>query len=180
MNQENIEFIAKITNQILQDIFFIVGTVVTTLTYINARKTVLQPIKTEVFKLQVTEFSSILNVLNTKNILEIEKIFDEILFINSCLLFDDYTELFFDVELDRNKRPYSNKQSITPIQVFSLKEMEEYNHYNTMYNRYLDNKKDKLKTNSEIFDQKSKLDLWMKYKYKKLGFFRIFYGESKK
>ena len=53
---ELIEFWVKTTNQIIQDGFFIVGIVITGSQNINAKRTILQPMKTEIFKLQVTVF----------------------------------------------------------------------------------------------------------------------------
>ncbi|MBD2489849.1 hypothetical protein [Aulosira sp. FACHB-615] len=170
MNKEEIELFSKISNQFLQDIFFIIGIVITILTYINAKRTILQPIKTEVFKLQVVKFTSILDILDKQGYAEIEKCFEKILFINTCSLCDDYAELFFNIELNRNTRPYNTEQIDKIIwNVYSLEDMEEYNKLRSEFNELVT-----IKNNLEVSKLKEKLIhknnliFWNKYKYKEL------------
>lgn len=147
MNKENIEFFVKISNQVLQDIFFIVGIIVTTLTYLNAKQTVLQPIKTEVFKLQVIKFSSILDIFDKQGYVEIEKCFEKVLFTNTCLICDDYAELFFNIELNRNTRPYTQENIENIIwNVYSVESIEKYEQMRIKFKKLISIKK-KLEAN---------------------------------
>ncbi|MDZ7954720.1 hypothetical protein [Nostoc sp. DedQUE09] len=170
MNKEEIEFFSKISNQFLQDVFFIVGIVITILTYINAKRTILQPIKTEVFKLQVTKFSSILDIFDNQGYIQIKKCFEKILFINACSLCDDYAELFFDIELNRNTRPY-NTEEIEKIiwNVYSMKDIEKYEQFRNKFNELVAIKK-KREVNSlkEELIYTNNLEFWMNYNYEEL------------
>lgn len=170
MNTEQIEFFSKISNQVIQDIFFIVGIVITILTYINAKRTILQPIKTEIFKLQVTKFSSILDVFDQQGYVEIQKCFQKILFINACSLCDDYAELFFNIELKRNTRPYNTEPiEMTRLNSYSMEGIEKYELRRKKFNELV-----ALTKNMEINNlkkeliYKNNLDFWMNYNYEEL------------
>jgi hypothetical protein len=173
MNREKmelIEFWVKITNQIIQDGFFIVGIVITILTYINAKRTILQPIKTEIFKLQVTKFSSILDIVDKQGYVKIQECFQKILFINACSLCDDYAELFFNIELNRNTRPYSTEQIEKIIwNVYSMEGMEKYKQFRSKFNELVSIKKDiKISNSEEELIYKNNLNFWMDYNYGEL------------
>jgi len=94
-----------------QVLFFIVVGVITILTYLKARRTLLQPIKTEVFKEQVKVFADVLRYFTGKGEVELcqDYAFDELCRANTCALLDEYAYLFFDVEIDLEKRPYGPK-----------------------------------------------------------------------
>lgn len=91
--------------------FFGVTAVLGIKTYISAKKTILQPIKTEIFKEQVKEFSKILNFFNAKKETKIREDFaiEKLYRANVLALLDEYAKTFFDYEVDIDKRPY-NKQ----------------------------------------------------------------------
>ncbi|MCC5649902.1 hypothetical protein LC609_08630 [Nostoc sp. XA013] len=170
MNKEEIEFFSKISNQFLQDIFFIVGIVITIFTYINAKRTILQPIKTEVFKLQVTKFSSVLDIFDKQGYMEIEKCFEKILFINACSLCDDYAELFLNIEFNRKTRPYNTEQ-IEKIMwnIYSMEGMEQYQQFRGRFNDLVAIKKNiKINNLKEELIYTNNLKFWMNYNYKEL------------
>ena len=87
--------------------FLVVGTI-GILSYLQARKTLFSPIKTEIFKLQVEEFKKILEAFNYKN----QKQFDEetgiqeVFNINACKMHLNYINCFFkdQVELSEEFR----------------------------------------------------------------------------
>lgn len=170
MNKEEIEFFSTISNQFLQNIFFIVGIVITILTYINAKRTILQPIKTEVFKLQVTKFSSILDIFDKQGYVEIEKCFKKILFINACSLCDDYAELFLNIEFNRKTRPY-NIEQIQKIMwnICSMEGIEEYEQFRGKFNELVAIKKNmKINNLKKELIYTNNLNFWMNYNYKEL------------
>ncbi|MCH1642929.1 hypothetical protein MJ257_22785 [Paenibacillus timonensis] len=105
--------------------FCIVGTV-TILTYKTAKKTLLQPIRTEIFKEQLKEFSSLLEFFNGKDETDYRKqfAFDKLLSCNAISLMDKYARLFFDVEIDPDKRPYNITEC--PSSIFTSKGAEKY------------------------------------------------------
>lgn len=94
---------------VVQISFWLTIAAVAILTYRQARKTVLQPIRTEVFKAQIAEMSKALALLVGKDEHDLRKdfSFDKALHVNTCSLFDSYRYNFFDVEIDIDKRPYN-------------------------------------------------------------------------
>lgn len=106
-----------LAKDLLNCLFFIVVGGVTLLTYRKARETLLQPIKTEVFKLQLQELSSILKMFVGKGEVELRDDFalTQMLVFNAFAMYDDYSECFFDVELDREQRPYQPSECPTSL-----------------------------------------------------------------
>ena len=112
--------------EIVTTAFYLSTGIVAIMTYISAKKTVLQPIKTEVFKKQVEAFSKIMELFNGKDEIELRKYFgiDKMIHANAIHLLDIYAELFFDIEFDHEKRPYNRKDC--PRSIFSEKFAEKY------------------------------------------------------
>jgi hypothetical protein len=92
--------------------FFILVGGVTILTYRKARRTILQPIRTEVFKRQVDIFSEILGTLVGKQEHELRREFgfEDVIRANSFMVVDAYTRRTFDYHPDINTRPYSKAE----------------------------------------------------------------------
>lgn len=97
--------------KIIEALFYVSTGTVAVLTFLSARKTILQPMKTEVFKNQVEVFTSIMKLFNGKTESEIRHAFDfdEMLRANIFKLLDDYLETFYNVTFDYNERPYNKK-----------------------------------------------------------------------
>lgn len=93
----------------IQSLFFVVVGVITILTYSKATRTLLQPIRTEVFKEQVKAFAELLGYFTGKDETELrdELGFDKAFYANACAMVDSFARLFFEVEIDRDERPYS-------------------------------------------------------------------------
>lgn len=100
-----------VINAIFEIIFFISIGVITFLTYRSAKKTILQPIKTEIFKVQIEVLTNILRFFAGKGEIELRNQFDfdNLIRVNAIQLLDDYAELFFDIEVEYQKQPYSNE-----------------------------------------------------------------------
>lgn len=81
-------------------VFFGVTGTVSLLAYRSAKKTVLQPIKTEIFKEQIKEFSKALELFYGKDELQLREEYgiDKALMNNILMMVDQYAELFFDLK----------------------------------------------------------------------------------
>ncbi|WP_242294600.1 hypothetical protein [Bacillus cereus group sp. BfR-BA-01381] len=114
----------EIIKNICHILFFVVTGIIAILTFIQAKKTVLQPIKTEIFKEQIKELSKVLELFNGKRELELRNDydFDKILMFNTLIMFDSFAYLFYDIELDREKRPYAESKGA----IISKQKAEKY------------------------------------------------------
>ena len=81
--------------------FFLVVSTIGILSYIQARKTLFSPIKTEIFKLQIEEFKKILEAFNYKN----QRQFDEetgiqeVFNINACKMHLKYINCYLLIQI---------------------------------------------------------------------------------
>lgn len=96
------------TRDIFQIIFFTVVMTVTVLSYLQAKKTLFTPIKTETFKIQIKSFEEILSFFQNKSETDLVKLFDldEIIKLNGSLLFYRYIDAFFKNEVEINKERF--------------------------------------------------------------------------
>lgn len=111
MDQNIVEIIKNWFNIL----FFIITGTITILTYIKARKSILQPIKTEIFKQQLEVFSEIMDIFNGKNEMQIRRFFafDKLEFVNVVKMIDGFAGIFFEFEFDIEKRPYNTNDCKT-------------------------------------------------------------------
>jgi len=81
---------------VLQAVFFVTVAIVAILTYLQAKRTWFQPIRTEVFKEQLRAIDELASHFIGKSETELrdELDFDALISINSCKLIDDYASLF--------------------------------------------------------------------------------------
>lgn len=100
---------ATFIRDLLQIIFFLIAGTVTILTYRHARKTVLQPIRTEVFKEQVKILSDLSGLFAGKGeiILREELDYPRIYAANTHKLLDDFAVIFHGEKVNREKRVYT-------------------------------------------------------------------------
>lgn len=100
-------------------LFFIIGSIVTVLSYLQARKTIFTPLKTEVFKLQLKSFEELLEYFNKSTSGRIDERFnyDKIVNLNTSIMFDDYASHFFsnEIKLNPEKRKEKYKELIGGI-----------------------------------------------------------------
>ncbi|MER2057848.1 MAG: hypothetical protein ABTA16_03425 [Niallia sp.] len=94
--------------------FFLTTGIVAVLTYVSAKKTILQPIKTEIFKEQIKEFSKTIELFYAKDELTLRNDYalDKLIVNNITLMIDSYAKLFFDVKL---KEPEFMKKGIFSV-----------------------------------------------------------------
>jgi len=86
-------------------VFFIVMCTLGILSYIQARKTLFSPIKTEIFKVQIDEFKSVLAFFNKRSQTDFDEEFDfqKILEINALQMQLSYINLFFKNQISAPK-----------------------------------------------------------------------------
>lgn len=94
--------------------FLVVGTI-GILSYLQARKTLFSPIKTEIFKLQVEEIKKILEAFNYKNQTQFddETGIREVLDINAYKMHLDYIDCFFKDQVRRSEEFIEELDSVS-------------------------------------------------------------------
>jgi hypothetical protein len=110
-------------NKLLEAGFYIVIGIVTLLVYLKAKQTLLQPIRTEVFKEQLRTINELSSHFVTKLELDLrhDLDFERLIQINCVKLLDMYASLFFDLKIDEGKRPYSI--NYCPVMVVSADQL---------------------------------------------------------
>lgn len=95
---------------VAQVIFWVTLGAISILTYRRAKKTILQPIRTEIFKVQLEEMRTILSMFVGKDELELRHEFglDKLFRANTLLMYDNYASTFFDIKVNREERLYSD------------------------------------------------------------------------
>lgn len=97
--------------------FCVIIATVAVLTFNQARKTILQPIRTEVFKAQLQEMTKILTLFVGKGETDLRHdfAFDKAVFANTCRMFDSYRFTFFDQRAELDTRPYNRTECPSSI-----------------------------------------------------------------
>lgn len=145
---------------LFQILFFIVIGTISILTYLKAKKTLLQPLRTEIFKKQLRDFANILKLCvgKTEHDLRNDFAFSKLIFANSCSLLDEYARLFFDLKIKREDRPY-NKHDFPLARITKEALKTKF----TLCNGYMQ-EAEKPKE-SEKPDSQIKAAIWSKYRY---------------
>jgi hypothetical protein len=83
-------------------LFFVVMSVIAILSYLQARKTLFSPIKTEIFKVQIAAFQDVLKFFNRHSSIDFDRQFDvqKIFHINAAQLRLDYIHTFFADQIE--------------------------------------------------------------------------------
>ena len=125
LNNSHADYLS-IASSIFQIIFWIVISIVTILGYINAKASIFQPIKTEIFKLQIEEFKKILEVFYGKTEYDLRDLcsYDLSLKVNIRNMFDDYVFSAFDMKR-RGDEPQYDKNDY-PLIIVSGDHMKKY------------------------------------------------------
>jgi len=161
------------TKDIVNIVFFIVMGSLAILSYLQARKTLFTPIKTETFKLQLKIFEELLlyfeNIRTTSldHVFDIEKIFQ----LNTMHLMDKYVTTFLknEVKLDEEKRNERYKDLIGGI--IGKKDMEDWE----LVDDYIE--KDKPEPMPELKNPAVILAKWQKYRHTPIEYTAKFSNE---
>lgn len=155
------------SSKIIQAVFFVILASIAVLTYLQARGTWFQPIRTEVFKEQLRILNELALQFVGKDELELrrELDFNSISEINAYKLLDDYARLYFDIEVDADSRPYNTRDC--PITVFRLdtKVITDVTHRTEIH------KRDKKP------DSRTKPDIWSEYRFEGIRLTRVHYDK---
>jgi hypothetical protein len=94
---------------VAQILFYAIVATVTALTYRHARRTIFQPIRTEIFKEQLRELTKVLSLFAGKGESELRTFLglDKAFAFNAHMMYDHYAQTFFDRVIDRKRKPYS-------------------------------------------------------------------------
>lgn len=78
-------------------VFFVTMSVIALLSYLQARKTIFSPIKTEIFKLQIETFNKVISFFNRTGQSSFDELFDfhGLFEFNAERMQRTYTNLFF-------------------------------------------------------------------------------------
>jgi hypothetical protein len=151
----------NLIKDIVNILFFVVVGTIGVLTYLQAKKTIFMPFRTETFKAQLKLFEEIFTFLEQNNRDLFIHTFDyrKIFGINAYLLLDTYAHTFFDgnIEIDKNIREYM--QSELPIINMAPKHIDKFK--NTENGLIFDfwKRKDK------YHDYSEKLAHWQHFEY---------------
>lgn len=149
-------------------IFFSVISVVTILSYLQARKTLFAPIRTETFKLQLKNFEEILSYFQNKSESDFLEIFDldQIVSLNTLQMADSYIINFFHdkIKIDKEGR----KKIFEPLVggVVSKEHAEKYFQSIDVKNPIKNNTDEDIHIDSPAIV----LDKWQKYEHGMIGF----------
>lgn len=99
------------TATLIQMAFWVIAATVAILTYRQARKTVFQPLRTEVFKRQLEDMAEILKVFAGKREHQLGKDagFDSLIAANIEMMYDAYLSFAFGVKRPEEDRLYRNE-----------------------------------------------------------------------
>lgn len=117
---------------ITQIAFWSTTSIVATLTYKNAKKTIFQPIRTEVFKKQIDILSEVLRLFfDEENTTQLNGGLDdvEVLHVNAVKMYDTYGEFAFDYE-----RPYELQEyrpEMCPMSIIDVNDLVKHFDYVT-------------------------------------------------
>lgn len=154
-------------------IFFLVIGIIAILSYLQARKTLFSPIKTEIFKIQMEEFKSVLAFFNKRSSsdFDTEFGFDEILNINAIEMQQAYINTFFEDKVKPTDEFLEKLRSSSYGMIVSKEYAEE-----NFIEIKAGNESDLVKSEDKaISDPAIKLAKWQEYKKGSVVFTKKFH-----
>jgi len=168
---QTIETIKNIFNIL----FFIAVASVGILSYLQARKTLFSPIRTEIFKLQLKNFEELLAFFQNKNEYELMKELDldKILRLNSIQMADSYAKKFFSEEITIDEEIKKKNRSQLIGAVVPAEQMQKNFKKIDVSNRRPETKQETI-TNPAII-----LSSWHKYEHSITGYTQKYEEQTK-
>jgi hypothetical protein len=161
LSSSEITFFIGSVKDIFQTIFFILIGVLTILSYLQARKTLFTPIKTETFKMQIKAFEDILAFFQTKTETDFttQFDFDFIVSSNTRLMFADFITHFHkdQIKIDEEKLKDLHKEFCGAIMTHTWAER------NLVSPDYFEKKE--IKKPEEVTNPALILEKWKNYEY---------------
>ncbi|PZU22022.1 MAG: hypothetical protein DI622_06505 [Chryseobacterium sp.] len=176
-NQKKTTFIIGQIKDTFQILFFIIVGILTFLSYLQAKKTLFTPIKTETFKIQIKAFEDILAFFQNKDESDFKEQFDYdfMVFSNAHFLLKDYVELFFKDKITiKDEYINSLKENIAGM-VIDKDYMETVNFSTPNYYEKIETPKKEEITSPAII-----LNKWKSYKYGMVHFSKKYADETEK
>ena len=176
IDSTEVSFFIGNTKDIFQILFFIVAGLITILSYIQAKKTLFTPIKTETFKMQIKAFEEILAFFQTKTETDFISKFDfNFMFhINAKTMVNDFIYAFFKNEIKINEDAFYEEKSKIAGAVVT----QEYALKNFISPEYYE--KTKHEDEKEITNPAMQLERWKQYDYGHIIFSKQYEEESAK
>jgi len=176
LNGSEITFFIDSVKDIFQILFFILVGVVTILSYLQARKTLFTPIKTETFKMQIKAFEDILAFFQNKSETDFTRQFDLdfIVHANSRLMFGDFISHFHknEIKIDEDKLKNLHKEFDGGYATMTWAEK------NFVAPEYYE--KSEVEKPEEVTNPAIILEKWKNYEYGPIQFSKKFREESEK
>lgn len=176
LNSNEIGFFIGSTKDIFQILFFVIVGIITILSYLQARKTLFTPIKTETFKMQIKDFEEILAFFQTKTETDFTKQFDYdfIVHANSRLMFADFIHHFHknEIKIDEGKLKelYKDFGGAIATQTWAEKNFVAPEYYEKLESENLE----------EVTNPALILEKWKNYEYGPIQYSKKYSDESEK
>lgn len=173
----NASIIIGMWKDVFQILFFILAGIIAVLTYLQAKKSLFTPIKTETFKLQIKALDDIIHFFQNKSETDFKEQFDfnNILALNSQILFNDYVETFFskEIKVDQDKVKELMKNFVAAIvdREYFQKEYTAVDYYES---------NDKVTKSENPTNPALILKKWQDYKYYSVHYTLEFFNEEEK
>jgi len=168
-----IEDIKNISNII----FFAVISIVTILSYLQARKTLFAPIRTETFKMQLKAFEEVLQYFQNKSESDLLDAFDldRILRLNTLRMADLYVDMFFPNEIKIDDAERDKTYSVLVGGIVSIEHAQKF------FEKVepTSNHKDKHPTDDKISNPTIILAKWQKYEHEMIEYTKEFMDQIK-
>lgn len=165
------------TKNLANIFFFLVVALIGILSYLQARKTLFAPIRTETFKLQLKAFEEILAFFQNRSESDFLEAFDfdRIVSLNTLQMADDYVSKFFPEEIkidkDARKKTYSPLIGAVVSKDYMERFFEKVDTENPIYKATPEAKKI---TNPAIV-----LANWQKYEHGMMGYTKEYQDQLK-
>lgn len=175
-NGGEISFFITTIKDCFNTLFFAVAIVITILTYLQAKKTLFTPIKTETFKMQIKAFEEILIFFQNKSEGDFADQFDlkNIVRLNSEQLKIDYIKTFFKNEIDINQEKVDEMLSDVGGAIMTEKHFKKFAQLPNYYEKVKSVEKEEI-TNPTLI-----LKEWENYEFGKTVFTRKYTTEVQK
>ena len=172
----DVGFFVSTIKDLFQILFFCVVVTVTILSYLQAKKTLFTPIKTETFKMQIKSFEEILAFFQSKTETDFtyQFDFDFMVAANFRIMFTDFINTFFKKEIKVNDE--AMKELFTKFAGgYVSMSYAEKNFHSPEYFEKIEPEKTEEITNPALI-----LEKWKNYEYGQIHYSKVFSDEMDK
>ena len=153
--------------EVFNILFFIIVGGIGILSYLQARKTLFTPIKTETFKMQLKSFEEVLLYFQNLTEIDFNNNFDldKIVYLNASQMFDNYAKAFFKNEIEFKENYHKEKYKELIGAIIHKDIIDEY-----IKPIEYESKPENSKETTEITNPAVILAQWNKYKFGPIGY----------